>query len=422
MTKIIARYLKIWLPPFLTLTLVMAGCTQPKPAPTPTPTPAPAPAPVPAPTPVPPPPPAPAPAPTLKITKPAAGATLQPGSVQVSVEVTNLQLVPPGANAPGQGHLHYYLDVTIPTTPGKGAVTAAGTYKATPGTTATWDNVTAGSHTFGVQLVNSDHTPLSPPVTAQVTVTVGASAAAAPGLKITQPAAGASLSAGNITVSVDVTNFELLPPGGANAAGKGHLHYYLDVASIPTAPGQPAVSAAGTYKATPGSSATWDNVTAGSHTFAVQLVNSDHTPLSPPVTAQVTVTVSAPAAAAPGLKIIQPASGLTLAAGSITVSVEVTNLSLMAPGGANAPGQGHLHYYLDVSPIPTAPGQPAVSAAGTYKAVSIATVIWDNVPAGTHTFSVQLVNNDHTPLSPPVTAQVTVTLAAAGGTTPSYGY
>ncbi|MBI2851567.1 MAG: DUF4399 domain-containing protein, partial [Chloroflexi bacterium] len=89
-----------------------------------------------------------------------------------------------------------------------------------------------------------------------------------------------------------VSNFELLPPGGAAAVGKGHLHYYMDV-TIPTTPGQPAVSAAGTYKATPGTSATWDNVPAGTHTFGVQLVNNDHTPLSPPVTAQITVAAAA---------------------------------------------------------------------------------------------------------------------------------
>ena len=152
------------------LLLASCGGAAPAPAPKPTPAPAPAPAPTPAPTP------APAAAPTVKITTPAAGATVSAGNVQVSVQVSNFELVPPGANAAGKGHLHYYLDVEIPTTPGKGAVSAPGTYKATPGTTATWDNVTAGSHTFGVQLVNGDHTPLSPPVTAKVTVTVGAAA------------------------------------------------------------------------------------------------------------------------------------------------------------------------------------------------------------------------------------------------------
>ena len=99
------------------------------------------------------------------------------GSVQVSIEVMNFNLVAPGgADAPGEGHIHYYLDVDIPTTQGQAAVTASGTYKATADTSVTWDSVEAGTHTFGAQLVNSNHTPLATPVTATVTVTVKATA------------------------------------------------------------------------------------------------------------------------------------------------------------------------------------------------------------------------------------------------------
>jgi mono/diheme cytochrome c family protein len=97
---------------------------------------------------------------------------------------------------------------------------------------------------------------------------------------------------------VSVKNFTLKAPGGAKAAGEGHLHYYKDV-EIPTAAGKPAVSAPGTYKADPGTTIAWENVTAGTHTFGVQLVNNDHTPLEPPVTATVTVTVQAAATTPP---------------------------------------------------------------------------------------------------------------------------
>ncbi len=260
-------------------------------------------------------------APAVRITSPAAGATVPAGSVTVNIEASNFQIVPVGGTAAaGQGHVHYYLDVTIPTAAGQPAVSAAGTYKAVPATTATWDNLAPGSHTFGVQLVNNNHTPLSPPVTATVTVTVAAATttatttttrpptttttaatttttvatttAAAPAVRITSPAAGVTVTAGSVTVNIEASNFQIVPAGGAAAAGQGHVHYYLDV-TIPTAAGQPAVSAAGTYKAVPATSATWDNLAPGSHTFGVQLVNNNHTPLSPPVTAAVTVTVAA---------------------------------------------------------------------------------------------------------------------------------
>ncbi|MBI4286690.1 MAG: DUF4399 domain-containing protein [Chloroflexi bacterium] len=121
----------------------------------------------------PPPPPAAQSAPSVKIVSPAAGAQLPPGNIMVNIETANFQIIPPGQpKAAGQGHVHYYLDVEIPTTPGKPAVSAAGTYKAAPGTSVTWENVSPGSHTLGVQLVNNDHTPLEPPVTATVTVSV----------------------------------------------------------------------------------------------------------------------------------------------------------------------------------------------------------------------------------------------------------
>ncbi|MBI4284835.1 MAG: DUF4399 domain-containing protein [Chloroflexi bacterium] len=229
--------------------------------------------------------------PTVKIVSPAANAELKPGSIAVNIETANFQIVPPGPVVAGQGHVHYYLDVEIPTAPGKPAVSAAGTYKAAPATTATWDNVSPGAHTLGVQLVKGDHTPFEPPVTATVTVGVVAPPPP-PAVKIVSPAAGAQLQPGSIAVSIETSNFQIVPPGPV-VAGQGHVHYYLDV-EIPTAPGKPAVSAAGTYKAAPATTATWDNVSPGSHTLGVQLVKGDHTPFEPPVTATVMVSVVAP--------------------------------------------------------------------------------------------------------------------------------
>jgi hypothetical protein len=45
-----------------------------------------------------------------------------------------------------------------------------------------------------------------------------------------------------------------------------------------------------------------------------------------------------------------------------------------------------------------------------YHAEAVTSYTWQGVRPGTHTFAVQLVNNDHTPLEPPVTDQVTVTV------------
>ncbi len=71
-------------------------------------------------------------------------------------------------------------------------------------------------------------------------------------------------------------------------------------------------------------------------------------------------------------------------------------------GQPNVPGEGHVIYYLDVTP-PITPGKAAVTAPNTYSETADTSYTWPNLAAGSHTLSVQLVNNDGTPLNPPVT-------------------
>ena len=110
---------------------------------------------------------------------------------------------------------------------------------------------------------------------------------------ITNPDDGATLEAGDIDVAVDVGDFKVVDKLGQElVAGEGHVHYYINVDEIPTTPGEPAVTGDDTtYHADATTSFTWQGVRPGVHTLAVQLVNNDHTPLDPPVTDQVTVTV-----------------------------------------------------------------------------------------------------------------------------------
>jgi len=238
-------------------------------------------------------------APSIEITSPANGATIPAGNVTISVKVSNFNIVNKlgQTNVSGEGHIHYFFDVDAPTTQGQPAVTAPGTYAATTATSYTWPNVTPGTHTFSVELINNDHTPLNPPYVAKITVTV--QGAAAPTISITSPTDGSTIPAGNVMVSVKVSNFNLVDKlGQANVSGEGHIHYFFDV-DAPTTPGQPAVTAPGTYAATAATSYAWPNVTPGTHTFSVELNNNDHTPLVPPVVQKVTVTVTAGATPTP---------------------------------------------------------------------------------------------------------------------------
>jgi hypothetical protein len=113
-------------------------------------------------------------APQVYIVSPEFDSGVPHGDVMVKVQVTGFRLVDPEGrkNSPGEGHLIYYRDVVPPTDPLKPAFSAPGTYASTPNTTYTWHNIGTDTHTFAVQLVNNDDTPLNPPIVAANDVTV----------------------------------------------------------------------------------------------------------------------------------------------------------------------------------------------------------------------------------------------------------
>ena len=127
----------------------------------------------------------------------------------------------------------------------------------------------------------------------------------------------------------------------------------------------------------------------------------------PLCTAQMTTT------GMPQVKIIEPKEEVQIPAGNISVMANVTNFNLVNKlGQASVAGEGHLHYYIDVA-VPKTPGKPAVTAIGTFAPTANTTWTWPNVKPGKHNFSVQLANNDHTPVIPVVYRTVNVTVTAS---------
>jgi hypothetical protein len=105
------------------------------------------------------------------------------------------------------------------------------------------------------------------------------------------PNDGEILDRGAVEVRIYVQNFVIVPvTGQANKAGEGHVIYYLD-ASAPLKLRTPATTAPGTFAVSAEDSYTWQDVPPGQHTFTVQLVNKDNTPLDQPVTVRANVTV-----------------------------------------------------------------------------------------------------------------------------------
>lgn len=214
--------------------------------------------------------------------------------------------------------------------------------------------------------------------------------------------------------------------------GAQSLIYYYDVVP-PTDQGRPAITSAGTYQEVPETEdqvVTWKNTPAGMHIFSVQLVKFDYTPLNPPVIAQAAVMVPSeisqrvPALQSMTINSNSPFFGYsgglppvstptpTLALGyEIIIDASVYDFRLNGDkiGQASVPGEGHFIYYMDVDP-PIIGGQPATTAPGTYKITANSSSTWIQVPIGNHAFSIQMVNNDNTPLDPPVVMAVAITL------------
>lgn len=158
-------------------------------------------------------------------------------------------------------------------------------------------------------------------------------ACAAPTIKVLEPTDGSEVPEGDVTVTAEVNDFELVDEiGQTNTENEGHILYYMDVA-VPTAPGEPATTASGTYAPSMNTSYTWKNVSAGMHNFSVQLVNNDQTPLDPVVLSQNRVEVTSSG--------VSPAENRTenMTAEMVTVDLAANNIrfnksTITVPAGA----------------------------------------------------------------------------------------
>ena len=209
--------------------------------------------------------------------------------VKVTIKVSNFNLVNKSGSpaASGEGHILYFMDAQPPTTTGISATTDPGSFAMTPSTTYTWRNVTAGIHTFSTELVNNDHTPLSPPVVSQVvasfsngpdfsmaggevtmtmpspTPTASPSATASPSPTRTAASPTATspspsptmvitctpvvqVMSADVKISVNSSNFNIVNKiGQAAVSGQGHIRYFMDVVA-PVTSGKPATTGATT--------------------------------------------------------------------------------------------------------------------------------------------------------------------------------
>ena len=113
--------------------------------------------------------------------------------------------------------------------------------------------------------------------------TASAPATTAPGITISSPTSGATVTAGadadkSLPITFAVSNFTLAAPGKcAGAANCGHIHILVDGAAC-TPPSAPYNNAATSGTSAIAKLAACSKV-AGSHTAALELHNDDHSPV-----------------------------------------------------------------------------------------------------------------------------------------------
>jgi hypothetical protein len=114
------------------------------------------------------------------------------------------------------------------------------------------------------------------------------------------------------------------------------------------------------------------------------------------------VTGRSVVAQGPELTVSSPTDGATVEGGGVTLTFRVAGMTLLpssvplAEAGqhpeVNRSGQGHVHLMLDLQPV------MVVTTQSPYT--------FNGVQPGEHLLMVELVNNDHSSLSPPVVRQV----------------
>ena len=134
-------------------------------------------------------------------------------------------------------------------------------------------------------------------------------------------------------------------------------------------------------------------------------------PAEPPGTTDVIAITSAAPIEAPAVVSV-PLEGIS----DVEVTITTRNF-LFAEDNEDTPvkNQGRAIYYMDIIP-PTGPEGQEFRDKGTSGMIAESSFTWTDVSPGRYVFSVQLVNNDGTPLTPPEIVSADFEVPASVGT------
>jgi len=201
-----------------------------------------------------------------------------------------------------------------------------------------------------------------------------------PTLAILSPADHAVIGDGSPLVIVfAVQNFNLTEPGTVGpgpAANEGHVNVSVD-GNLAAVVSQPTVVLA---------------LDSGTYQVRLRLVSDNGTPLTPDVSASITVTLTrgpvggTPRIAITYVEILYPFPG-DLWGDDITISFRITNFTLVPPGQRESvPNEGRVHVLVD---------------GRVFKDItSYEPVHFSDLPDGDHTVTMRLVDGAGQPLNP----------------------
>ena len=204
-------------------------------------------------------------------------------------------------------------------------------------------------------------------------------------------------------VALDVTpsgyTFSCAHAGKPNLPTTGHYHVELDHALV-------------NMYCTPAATISMQNVDPGKHTLTVLPATNSHDELtSAAVAIDFTYQPTKPlppitALANPGnpsITIVSPAAGSTVS-GDFAVKVQISGFTVSGDlfGKASLAGYGHWHLNVD-STTQGMMGMATMLGMASSDTFQASTV---GLSPGKHTFFALLVDNQHSPLNPPVVAQV----------------
>lgn len=295
--------------------------------------------------------------PTLAITSPSNGAVLGGSSSPLTFSVADFAVLPARGEDDlfGEGHVMVKAD---------GEFRDWGVDPLLP---LQVTGLAAGAHLVQVELVTNSGRSLNPPVLTEINLTVPD---LAPGVFFDRGIGAAPWDSATLPIKLSTANFTLMSPDGTGTpiAGTGYWHMFLD--------GEWLNGAALT-------DLVLEDMAPGEHLFEVVLAGNDQVELA--VRDRLWVTIPADR---PDVTVSYPGRDWAMGpAFEVAFSVENFTLDAGSMGGASKRHAGHAAVWIDGLLVgETAAGAHAVSG----------------LAPGAHTLRVELVNNDGTPLVPPV--------------------